>query len=308
MQQVKVISVGLEPPTNSTDTVSQQLDRMEIILAALDSYHADFICFPEICLHTALPLKAMLQHAEPVPGPSTERLADHCRKLNIHLLLPLLESDAGRVYNTVVLLDRSGTVVGKYRKFQPTSYEMADGIYPGEEVPVWPTDSGRIGISVCFDMKFPEVGLALSRGNAQLVFWPTMFRGGQRLNAWARDYGFHLVSCGVWGGKILDPRGQLLAESLFPTEIPQLGPVPIVQSVLNVDCKSYHLDYNKDKLPAVLGKYGSGLQAFLMDDEGIFTLTSLMPDRTVEQVEAEFDLEDLRSYLDRAIADRTERI
>ena len=135
-----------------------------------------------------------------------------------------------------------------------------------------------------------------------------MFQGGQRLYAWARDYGFHLVSCGVWGGKILDPRGQLLAESQFPTEISPLEPVPIVQSLLNLDCRSYHLDYNRDKLPAVLSKYGKGLNAFLMDDEGIFTLTSLMPDRTVEQVEAEFDLEDLRSYLDRAIADRAERI
>jgi hypothetical protein len=131
-----------------------------------------------------------------------------------------------------------------------------------------------------------------------------MFKGGQRLSAWARDYGFHIASCGVWGGTIIDPRGQVVAESVFPTDLPGVGSANIVQARVNLDCKSYHLDYNRQKLPRVLGKYGHGVEAYIMDDEGIFTLTSNLEDRGVCQIEEEFELEDLRSYLDRASADR----
>jgi len=308
MRIARVVSVGLPLPSTEKGSAEHQARRMEQAMLALRAYTPDFICFPEICLHVGSTLKQAVADAEPVPGPTTQRLSAVCKTLNTHVMLPLLERDADRVYNTVVLIDGQGKILGRYRKHQPTSYEMADGVHAGTEIPIFETKLGRIGIAVCFDLKFPEVGLALSRGRAELVFWPSMFKGGQRLHSWARDYGFHIVSCGVWGGKMVDPHGQTVAESLLPTDLPGLGEAHLVQSRINLDRKTYHLDYNRQKLPALLAKYGSGVEAFLMDDEGIFTLTSLLKDKTVCDIEEEFGLEDLRSYLDRAIADKDRQL
>lgn len=308
MRIATVVSVGLPLPSPEKGSVEHQARRMEQTMLALRAYSPDFVCFPEICLNVGSQLKQAVAGAEPVPGPTTQRLSAVCKSLNTHLLLPMLERDAERVYNSVVLIDGRGEIVGRYRKHHPTSYEMADGVHAGTEIPVFETKLGRVGMAVCFDLKFPEVGLALSRGRAELVFWPSMFKGGQRLGAWARDYGFHIVSCGAWGGKIVDPHGQTVAESILPTELPGVGAVHLVQSRINLDRKTYHLDYNRQKLPALLAKYGSGVEAFLMDDEGIFTLTSRLEGHSVRDIEQEFGLEDLRSYLDKAIADKSQQL
>lgn len=307
MREAKIVSVGLPLPGGSDDPVGNQLSRIEKVLSFLDAYRPDFVCFPEICLHVGPIDKgfgACVALAESVPGPSTERISPYCRKLDTHICLPLLEEDDDRVYNTVVLLGPDGEIIGRYRKHCPTSCETDDGVTPGSDIDVWQTAHGRVGCAVCFDLKFPEVGLALSRGHAEIVFWPSMFQGGTRLTSWARDYGFFIVSCGCWGGRIIDPGGHSVADLQFPTNIPDIGPVNLVQSTCNLDCKTYHLDNNRDKLPDLLHKYGSGVEVFLMDDEGIFTLTSLMQDRSVEHIEKEFELEDLRHYLDRAAETR----
>jgi beta-ureidopropionase len=307
INSVNVISVGMPLAGESPDHVEHQTRRMERVLEALRPYRPDFVCFSEICLHLGSPLRKAITDAQPVPGPAIERLAPWCRRLDSHLLVPLLESADGRVFNTVVLLDPAGAIKGRYRKHVPTSYEMADGISPGTDVPVWQTCHGRVGAAICFDLKFPEVALALARGCARLVFWPTMFQGGRRLESWARDYGFHIASCGVWGGQVIDPHGQVLAESTVPTEW-QGETVHLVQARLNLDRKTYHLDYNRKKLPALLRKYGHGVSVFMMEPEGIFTVTSVMEDRTVAEIEAEFELQDLRHYLDQALRDRAMRL
>ncbi len=308
MKLVRVLSVGLpQRPAEAVHTVESQTLRIESCLNALQAYRPDFVCFPEICVHVGMKLAIAAKCAVQVPSSLTERIGACCKRLNSHVLLPLLEAWEGRVYNTVLLLAPDGSIIGRYRKHFPTSYELADGVSPGDDVQVWETPSARVGAAICFDLKFAEVGLALARGRAQLVFWPSMFNGGARLASWARDYGFHIVSCTDWGGHIVDPRGQSVANTSVQTILPEVGPVHLVHATINADCKSYHLDYNRQKLTTLLERYGPGVQVYFMEDEAIFTLTSLMEDRTVDQIEKEFELEDLIGYLDRARADRAQR-
>ena len=77
---------------------------------------------------------------------------------------------------------------------------------------------------------------------------------------------------------------------------------------LNTDCKTYHLDYNQDKLPQIEDKYGSGIDIYYCRDEATFVLASKMPNCSVEDIEREFGLEDLRDYLDKAIANKKSRL
>jgi len=85
-----------------------------------------------------------------------------------------------------------------------------------------------------------------------------------------------------------------------PPFAPGKGLIASAFAELNTDCKTYHLDYNQHKLPAIKDKYGSGVDICYNRDEGTFVLSSKTADRNVEDIEQEFELEDLRDYLDKA--------
>jgi predicted amidohydrolase len=71
--------------------------------------------------------------------------------------------------------DRSGNIVGKYRRTHPTVAEMVlKGVTPGDDYPVLETDFGRIGYQICYDNHFPEVARILSFKGAQIVLHPNM--------------------------------------------------------------------------------------------------------------------------------------
>ncbi|MFH0965555.1 MAG: carbon-nitrogen hydrolase family protein [Planctomycetota bacterium] len=295
-------------------TGAQRLEaNRRMILECLErakDFRPDFVVFPEIALHAGVGTwKEALRWSEPAPGPSTQIVGQKARELASYVWLPMFERRGDKVHNSVVLLGRKGEVLGAYRKFHATGYEIEDGIQPGEEVPVWETDRGRMGCAVCFDLKFPEVGLRLSRGRAQVVFWPSMFRGGRRLVAWAMDYGFYLVKCLAGEGEIVDPCGNFIARG--GTSIKLEDPKACLTwtfAEVNTDRKSYHLDFNQEKLPAILAKYGAGVDILRNEDEGTFSLASNLDGKTVEEIEKEFGLEDLRGYLDRAARIRESRL
>jgi predicted amidohydrolase len=90
------------------------------------------------------------------------------------LVWPRLEYDAARgIRNTAILIDREGSVVGKYDKMFPTIGEIERGIVPGTEAPVFETEIGRIGMLICFDLNIAEVRDSLKRGHPDIVVYAT---------------------------------------------------------------------------------------------------------------------------------------
>jgi len=86
----------------------------------------------------------------------------------------LLENDKGKYYNTVALIDRKGKVVGKYHKTHlPDGEEKT--VSAGNDLPVFKTDFGTVGMLVCYDLNFPETSLTLALKGAELILWPTMW-------------------------------------------------------------------------------------------------------------------------------------
>ena len=279
MRLTRIVSLATMPAADGGASVEDNQRTMLYWLKRSADLRPDFVCFSEIALHLGLSGQEKLARAQTVPGLGTSEAAEYAKGLGTYVIWPMVECDQGNRYNTAVLIDRDGRIVGRYRKFQPTSYEMADGICPGTEIPVWQTDCGRVGMATCFDIKFPEVGLALSRGKANIVFWHSMFAGGLRLNSWACDYGFHIVSCYAGDCAIVDSSGQRISgKDQDQPFAPGKGLSASAFAQLNTDCKTYHLDYNQDKLSRIKDKYGSGIDICFCRDEGTFVLSSRMPD------------------------------
>jgi predicted amidohydrolase len=114
----------------------------------------------------------VVQFAEPVPGPSTEYFGTLAAKHRLHIALSLYERDGHLVYNTAVLLGPDGKLIGKYRKVCLPHSEVAKGIAPGHDYPVFDTSFGKVGLMVCYDGFFPEVARELGNRGAEVIAWP----------------------------------------------------------------------------------------------------------------------------------------
>jgi len=123
------------------------------------------------------------RHAEPVPGPLTQRFGNLARKLRLHVVLGSIGEKAGRrLYNTACLLDDRGQVVGTYRK-RFLWWTERSHTSPGRQAPVFETRLGRIGLALCWDLAFPEHFRDLALGGAQIAvcpaFWQAIDRYGR---------------------------------------------------------------------------------------------------------------------------------
>lgn len=162
--------------------------------------------------------------AEPIPGPSTERLGQAARKNRIWVVAGLIERDGDAVYNTAVLLDRKGKLAGTYRKVHLPREEWRKGITPGDAYPVFETDFGTIAIQICYDWFFPEPAEIFALKGAQIIFAPTWGNtlpdregrvdGESAFRVRARDNGVYMVPS-VYSGNslVIDPLGRILASS-----------------------------------------------------------------------------------------------
>ncbi|HET6869203.1 MAG TPA: carbon-nitrogen hydrolase family protein [Solirubrobacteraceae bacterium] len=113
-------------------------------------------------------------YAEEIPGPSTEVLERECRRLNMHVVCGLLERDGDALHNSAVLIGPDG-LVGTYRKTHLPFLGVDRFVVPGDEFPVFETPLGRIGLEICYDLRFPEVTRALALKGADIVAHPTNF-------------------------------------------------------------------------------------------------------------------------------------
>jgi deaminated glutathione amidase len=124
--------------------------------------------------------------AEPLEGPTLVRFGALARTLGIHLLAgSVLETggDGGRLHNTSVLFGPKGERLAVYRKMHLFDVEVGDGqtyresaaVAPGKDVVTAETALGRIGLSVCYDLRFPELYRALSAQGALLLTVPSAF-------------------------------------------------------------------------------------------------------------------------------------
>lgn len=132
--------------------------------------------------------------AEPVPGPSTKYFGELAKKHDCYLVVGLLERSGHLIYNVAVLLGPDGKVAGKYRKVTLPREEIAKGIAPGHEYPVFETRFGKVGMMVCYDVFFPEVARRLAMNGAEVIALPIW--GGNPMLAAARcaENGVFLVS------------------------------------------------------------------------------------------------------------------
>ena len=194
--------------------------------------------------------------AEPIPGPTSERMAKLAAELGVALIVPLFERRAAGIYhNTVVVMDANGHQAGLYRKMHiPDDPNFYEKFYftPGDiGFHCVETSSGRIGVLICWDQWFPEAARLLALDGAEILFYPTAIgwlageteeENAAQRESWITVQRGHAIANGlfvacvnrvgqeenlnVYGSSfVCDPQGRMLAEA--PTDR---------EDILVVDC------------------------------------------------------------------------
>jgi beta-ureidopropionase len=181
--------------------------------------------------------------AETVPGPTTEIMQATARKHQMVLVIPLYEKQiTGVYYNTAVVIDADGTVLGKYRKTHiPHVNRFWEKFYfkPGNlGYPIFETRYAKVGVYICYDRHFPEPARALGLAGAEITFNPSATTASQSQYLWKLEQPAHCVANGFFTGAInrvgvesefgpgrfygssyfCDPRGQIIAQGTEDTD------------------------------------------------------------------------------------------
>ena len=246
------MKVGLVQQKNTAD-IPANIQKLQDNIRKAAAMGAELVVLQE--LHNGLYFcqtenTEIFNQAESIPGPSTETFGKLAKELGIVLVLSLFERRApGLYHNTAVVLEKDGSIAGKYRKMHipddPAYYEKFY-FTPGD-LGFEPIDTsvGRLGVLVCWDQWYPEAARLMAMRGAEMLIYPTAIgwestdteeEKKRQLNAWITVQRGHAVANGLpvitvnrtghepdpsgqtngiqfWGNSfVAGPQGELLAE------------------------------------------------------------------------------------------------
>jgi beta-ureidopropionase len=277
---VRVVTVSQDglSPESLVDGTFERLDQAA-------SFKPDIACLPED-----------FNRGEPeaVPSPITERVGKWAREHSCYVICPIRVKAGGRAYNSAILIDRQGQIVGRYDKIHPTEDELQRGTSPGTmDPPVFETDFGRIGIQICFDVNWRDGWTRLKQKGARIIFWPSAYAAAHQMPTLAFLNQCYVVTSTMKSSpRIYDITGDLLDAGRKA--------LPWAAAALPLDKRLFETDFNAPKMRQVEKKYGSKVQVTWLRDDDWITLNSLDPGLTVEAIMKEFDLTPLDGYILRA--------
>lgn len=171
---------------NSRNNLAENMGAVEQSLDRAAGMGAQFVGLPELWTYLG-PYDGYDEAAQTIPGPAIELLQEKARKhgMIVHggSIVERHPTIAGKFYNTSVLIDRRGEIVAQYRKIHLFDVQLANGekhleserILPGDKVVTAEVDGITFGLTVCYDLRFPELYRSLVLQGAQVLLVPAGF-------------------------------------------------------------------------------------------------------------------------------------
>ena len=232
MEKIKIAAIQMP-------TVADKMENVRTVKAYLEKIKVekpDFVILPEMfcCPYQTenFPI-----YAEEEGGPIWQQLSAYAKQYGVYLIggsMP--EKDAeGNVYNTCYVFDREGKQIGKHRKVHlfdidvkgGQTFKESDTLTAGDSDTVFDTEFGKMGVMLCFDIRFPELSRMMVNDGARIVFVPAAFNMTTGPAHWelsfrtrALDNQIYMLGCAPsrdvqagyisWGHSIVtDPWGQV---------------------------------------------------------------------------------------------------
>ncbi len=242
--RIGLVQAKWEGDVSDASNIEENIERMvrkhEGFGTIAEQQGVQILCFQEIFYgpyFCAEQDSRWYKYAEPIPGPLSERMCKLAKQHNLILIAPMYEEAAvGVYYNTAIVIDSDGNLLGKMRKMHiPHLTGFWEKYYfrPGNMgYPVFNTRAGKIGVYICYDRHFPEGARALGLNGAEIVFNPSATVAGLSEHLWTLEQPAHAVANGYFiaainrvgeepwntgmfygSSYVADPRGQIVKQA-----------------------------------------------------------------------------------------------
>src|SRR5437667_3325820 len=171
---------------NSRNNPAENLATVEHFLEQAADMGEQFVSLPEFWTYLG-PYSGFDEAAQTIPGPAIERLQEKARKhkMIVHggSIVERVTSTPGKFHNTSVLIDREGEIIAQYRKIHLFDVDLANGekhyeserIEPCNDLVTAEIDGITFGLTICYDLRFPELYRLLALRGAQIIMVPAGF-------------------------------------------------------------------------------------------------------------------------------------
>jgi predicted amidohydrolase len=223
---------------SSTPNKAENLETAEALIRQAVAAGAELVALPELFSCHGLE-KAYRENSEPIPGPTTGFLGELAREFGVYVLGGSIlegEPEADMLHNTSTFFDPSGELAAVYRKIhlfdvkvQDREYLESNTVAPGREIVTAKAGPATLGLSVCYDVRFPELYRLLALRGAEILAVPAAFTLQTGKDHWelllrarAVENQAYVIAPAQWGQKadgrwsygrsmIVDPWGTVLA-------------------------------------------------------------------------------------------------
>ncbi|XP_055267500.1 omega-amidase NIT2 isoform X1 [Moschus berezovskii] len=162
---------------------SENLARACGLIREASKQGAQIVSLPE-CFNSPYGTKYFPEYAEKIPGDSTQKLSEVAKECNIYVIggsIP--EEDAGKLYNTCAVFGPDGTLLVKHRKLHlfdidvpgKITFQESETLSPGDSFSVFDTPYCRVGLGICYDIRFAELAQIYAHRGCQLLVYPGAF-------------------------------------------------------------------------------------------------------------------------------------
>jgi len=231
--------IALAQMTSTKDFDANLSQAMRLVEQAAEGW-ADLVAFPEVFLYVG-GRAGKLEHAADLDGPLVERFraaaAQHDMMILLGSIHERIPGNEDKVHNTSILIGSEGEILASYRKLKLFDVELAhitikesDNIAPGDALPpVVDTPIGKVGLSICFDLRFAELYQHMRSQGAEIIFAPSNFTHPTGADHWETllrcralenqvylaapaQWGQHSSKYRSWGhSALVDPWGRITA-------------------------------------------------------------------------------------------------
>ena len=259
------------------ETKAEVVERLIALLEEASKRGVELVCYPECALTTFFPRLSLKEYElerffeKTMPNPQVQPLFDAAKNLEIGFCLGYAEQDGDRRYNTSILANQKGEIVGKYRKshipgtadpvpFQRFQHLERKYFLPGDTgFNVWDAFNGKVGMAICNDRRWPETWRVLGMKNVELVLvgWNTPQTHYRTAASYSRLAAFHnqlslQAGCyqnGTWAVGVAhcgeeEPGYILMGQSMI---VSPLGEVVTMSTKLSDELIDYVIDLDAGK-------------------------------------------------------------
>lgn len=273
--------------------VKQMLD----LVSKSAVYQPDIVCLPEFFMFTWSNQRTVLEERIELSQVFLKKVMEFARSNNCYIICPLFTREKGKIYNAAAVIDRQGNSMGEFRKMHLPLDELESGFSPGPlKPPVFKTDFGTIGVQICYDVNWNDGWQSLREQGAEIVFWPSAYPGGRKINARAFENKYVVVTSTRGNSKICDITGDVIAQNS------DWGGNVVCASV-NLEKILFNTWPNSKHFEDIRRRYGRKVRFTSYDEEGWTVIESLSPDVRVNDFKKEYNI---MSFME--LADETDVI